>query len=83
MPEFLGAVSLVIAIAAYAVYLRDTFRKGVRPHVLTWLAFCIFTGVGTGAYTIYIAKTIRNGGGRIQFFGCRGGLVRGSVDSLG
>ncbi|MCL5005133.1 MAG: hypothetical protein M1404_01255 [Acidobacteria bacterium] len=46
MPEFLGAVSLVIAIAAYAVYLRDTFRKGVRPHVLTWLAFCVFTGVG-------------------------------------
>lgn len=46
MPEFLGAVSLVIAFAAYTVYVRDTLKKGVRPHILTWLAFCVFTGVG-------------------------------------
>lgn len=46
MPEILGGVSIVIAVTAYAVYLHDTFTKGVRPHILTWLAFGGFTAVG-------------------------------------
>lgn len=46
MPDFLAALSLVIAVAAYTVYLRDTFGKGVRPHILTWLTFGCFSAVG-------------------------------------
>lgn len=45
-PTFWGFLSLLLTIAAYAWYFRDTFEKGSRPHILTWLAFGGFTAVG-------------------------------------
>jgi hypothetical protein len=46
MPNVFGLLSLCLTVAAYTWYLYDTFRKGARPHVLTWLAFGGFTAVG-------------------------------------
>jgi hypothetical protein len=45
-PAFWGLLSLLLTVAAYAWYLFDTFKKGVRPHILTWIAFGGFTAVG-------------------------------------
>jgi len=59
MTTLLGLLSLLCTIAAFAVYLHDTFKKGVRPHVMTWLAFGGFTTVG---WLIQVQKGAGPGG---------------------
>jgi len=42
----LGALSVAIGIAAYAIYLRKTLKKeGIRPHPFSWLLWGLVTAV--------------------------------------
>jgi hypothetical protein len=44
--DLMGALAVVIAIAAYAIYVWQTLRGDARPHPLSWLIFGILTGTG-------------------------------------
>lgn len=44
--DLMGALAVVIAIVAYAIYVWQTLRGGTRPHPLSWLIFGILTGTG-------------------------------------
>jgi len=42
----MGALAVVIAVAAYGIYVVQTLRGEARPHPLSWLIFGILTGTG-------------------------------------
>lgn len=42
--DVMGALAVVIAVVAYAIYLWQSLRGGARPHPLSWLIFGILTG---------------------------------------
>ncbi len=44
--DFMGALAVAIAVAAYAIYVWQSFRGETRPHPLSWLIFGILTGAG-------------------------------------
>ncbi len=44
--DFMGALAVAIAVAAYAIYVWQSFRGETRPHPLSWLIFVILTGIG-------------------------------------
>lgn len=44
--DLMGALAVVIALAAYAIYAWQTLRAETRPHPLSWLIFGILTGTG-------------------------------------
>jgi hypothetical protein len=44
--DLMGALAVVIAVIAYAIYAWQTLRGEARPHPLSWLIFGILTGTG-------------------------------------
>jgi hypothetical protein len=42
--DVMGALAVVIAVAAYAIYAWQSVRGAARPHPLSWLIFGILTG---------------------------------------
>ena len=44
--DLMGALAVVIAVVAYAIYAWKTLRGKTRPHPLSWLIFGILTGTG-------------------------------------
>ena len=44
--DLMGALAVVIAVVAYAIYAWQTLRGEARPHPLSWLIFGILTGTG-------------------------------------
>lgn len=44
--DLMGALAVVIAIVAYAIYAWQTLRGDARPHPLSWLIFGILVGTG-------------------------------------
>jgi hypothetical protein len=42
----MGALAVLIAIAAYAIYVWQSLRGEARPHPLSWLIFGVLTGTG-------------------------------------
>jgi hypothetical protein len=44
--EEMGALAVLIALIAYAIYGWQTIRGETRPHPLSWLIFGILTGTG-------------------------------------
>lgn len=44
--DLMGALAVVIAVIAYAIYAWKTLRGDARPHPLSWLIFGILTGTG-------------------------------------
>ncbi|MGA8612358.1 MAG: hypothetical protein WB760_11670 [Xanthobacteraceae bacterium] len=44
--DLMGALAVVIAVIAYAIYAWQTLRGETRPHPLSWLIFGILTGTG-------------------------------------
>jgi hypothetical protein len=42
----MGALAVIIAVAAYALYLWKSLRGEARPHPLSWLIFGVLTGTG-------------------------------------
>ena len=42
----LGMLSVVLAIAAAAIYVYQTLRGAVRPHPLSWFVFGVLSAVG-------------------------------------
>jgi hypothetical protein len=46
LKDLMGALAVVIAVVAYAIYAWQTLRGGTRPHPLSWLIFGILTGTG-------------------------------------
>ena len=42
--EAMGALAVVIAVIAYAIYVWQSLRGKARPHPLSWLIFGILTG---------------------------------------
>jgi Ca2+/Na+ antiporter len=44
--EFLGALSVAIALVAYGIYGWQTARGEIRPHPLSWLIFGTLTATG-------------------------------------
>ena len=44
--DLMGALAVVIAVVAYAIYAWQTLRGETRPHPLSWLIFGILTGTG-------------------------------------
>jgi hypothetical protein len=42
--DIMGALAVLIALAAYAIYIWQSFRGETRPHPLSWLIFGILTG---------------------------------------
>jgi hypothetical protein len=46
MKDVMGALAVLIAIAAYGIYVWKTLRGDARPHPLSWLIFGVLTGTG-------------------------------------
>jgi len=46
MKDVMGALAVLIAIAAYGIYVWKTVRGDARPHPLSWLIFGVLTGTG-------------------------------------
>lgn len=46
MKDLMGALAVLIAIAAYGIYVWKTLRGDARPHPLSWLIFGVLTGTG-------------------------------------
>ena len=46
LKDLMGALAVLIAIVAYAMYAWQTLRGETRPHPLSWLIFGILTGTG-------------------------------------
>jgi len=46
MKDLMGALAVLIAIAAYGIYVWKTLRGEARPHPLSWLIFGVLTGTG-------------------------------------
>ena len=44
--DVMGALAVLIAIAAYGIYVWKTLRGDARPHPLSWLIFGVLTGTG-------------------------------------
>jgi hypothetical protein len=44
--DAMGALAVVITLAAYGIYVWQTLRGEARPHPLSWLIFAILTGTG-------------------------------------
>jgi hypothetical protein len=42
--DVMGALAVVIAVVAYAIYVWQSLRGDARPHPLSWLIFGILTG---------------------------------------
>lgn len=45
MKDVLAVIAAAIAIGGYIPYIRDAFRKRVKPHPYTWLVWTIVTGI--------------------------------------
>ena len=46
LKDLMGALAVVIAVVAYAIYVWKSLRGDARPHPLSWLIFGILTGTG-------------------------------------
>lgn len=44
--DLMGALAVVIAVVAYAIYAWQSLRSEARPHPLSWLIFGVLTGTG-------------------------------------
>jgi hypothetical protein len=44
--DLMGALAVLIAVIAYAVYVWKSLRGDARPHPLSWLIFGVLTGTG-------------------------------------
>jgi hypothetical protein len=44
--DIMGALAVVIAVVAYAIYAWQSLRGEARPHPLSWLIFGILSGTG-------------------------------------
>jgi hypothetical protein len=44
--DLMGALAVVIAVAAYCIYAWQSLRGETRPHPLSWLIFGVLTGTG-------------------------------------
>jgi hypothetical protein len=44
--DLMGALAVVIAVVAYAIYAWQSLRGEARPHPLSWLIFGVLTGTG-------------------------------------
>lgn len=51
--EAMGALAVVIAVVAYAIYFWQSLRGTARPHPLSWLIFGILTGT---AYLVQLGE---------------------------
>ncbi|HVA97033.1 MAG TPA: hypothetical protein VND99_05255 [Candidatus Acidoferrales bacterium] len=61
MQALLGFSALVLNVIGYIPYIRDIFRKKVKPHPYTWVIWTILT-------TILAFNQIINGGGYSSLF---------------
>lgn len=50
--EFLGAAGVLISLIAYAIYFRDIFWRGTKPHAFSWLVWAILGGIAFAAQTL-------------------------------
>ncbi len=50
--EFIGLIGVIISLAAYAVYFRDIFWRGTKPHAFSWLVWAILGGIAFAAQTL-------------------------------
>jgi hypothetical protein len=46
LKDVMGALAVVIAVIAYAIYVWKSLRGEARPHPLSWLIFGVLTGTG-------------------------------------
>ena len=44
--DFMGALSVAIALFSYGLYIWKTFRAHARPHPLSWLIFGVLSATG-------------------------------------
>ncbi|TSC59988.1 MAG: hypothetical protein Greene041662_318 [Candidatus Peregrinibacteria bacterium Greene0416_62] len=47
--EFIGAIGVVIALLAYAIYFHDIFFRHTKPHAFSWLVWTLLAGIGFAA----------------------------------
>jgi hypothetical protein len=52
--DLMGALAVVIAVVAYAIYVWQSLRGDARPHPLSWLIFGVLTGTG---YLVQLDQT--------------------------
>jgi len=61
MQAILGFTALILNLVGYIPYIRDIFRKIVKPHPYTWAIWTILT-------TIAAFNQVKNGGGYSSLF---------------
>jgi len=47
--EFLGVLSILFALIAYMLYLRDIFIYHTKPHAFSWLIWALLAGIAFAA----------------------------------
>jgi len=52
----LGALAALIALVAYALYLRNIARGSTKPHAFSWLLWALLTGMA------FLAQALQGGG---------------------
>jgi hypothetical protein len=57
--DLMGALAVVIAVVAYAIYAWQSLRGQARPHPLSWLIFGVLTGTG---YLVQLDQAAGPGG---------------------
>jgi hypothetical protein len=57
--DLMGALAVIIAVIAYAIYAWQSLRGKARPHPLSWLIFGVLTGTG---YLVQLDQSAGPGG---------------------
>jgi hypothetical protein len=49
LKPFLGALAVALGVIAYAIYIRDTVKKDIKPHPFSWLVWGFVSTVASVA----------------------------------
>ena len=47
--EILGALSVLLALSAYTLYIRDIFVHNTKPHAFSWIVWAVLGGIAFAA----------------------------------
>lgn len=67
MKEALGAIALLLALVAYAPYIKDIIRHKTKPHAFSWLTWSVLAGI---AFSVQLANNGGPGAWMMAFTAC-------------